>query len=108
MRGRGEALAEGGGQRVVDLERQEPARRAGQAPCERALAGPDLDDEVARGRLHEGHDALGHGVVAEEMLAERARLAGGGAPHGTRSDGPRVATRAHALSLLLRSARSAA
>ena len=59
-------------------------------------AGADLDDEVARGRRHQVHDAVHHRPVAQEVLAERAGAAARGRGNRrARRGGPRVPPRAH-------------
>ena len=47
----------------------------GQLVGQRAFAGADLDDEVARGRRDEIDDGAGDAGVAQEVLAERPALA---------------------------------
>ena len=102
-----EALAERRGHDLVHLEGEEPAGRAGEAARQRSQPRPDLDHEILLRRLDEADHPLGHGVVAEEVLAERPRLSGGGMTLGPRRQSPRVPARAHARRRAASSARSA-
>src|SRR4030095_2859144 len=79
-----EALHEGGRQPRIDFDGQKSPGRAGEVTGEGALPWSDLEDEIPGSRAHQRHDALGDGVVAEEMLAEGPCFARGRVALGRR------------------------
>ena len=97
-------------ERRIDLEGDEPPGPCREGAGQRAVTGADLAYDVARGGADRLHDPGRHPGVGQEVLAERATVAAGGAGHGpaarTRAGrhevGPAVARRARC------SARSAA
>src|SRR2546425_9470375 len=69
-----ETLAQLGGERAIDFERDHPAGAARQLSGERAPAGADLDDDVSTGGCDEIDDGAGDAGVAQEVLAKSAAL----------------------------------
>ena len=64
------ARGERRGEIAVELDRFELARALDQRAGERALAGPDLHQEIVGRRRNRIDDAREHARVVEEMLAE--------------------------------------
>src|SRR5207245_4100399 len=65
----GIARGEASGERGVDLDEIEASRASGELVGERAEPGTDLEGDRARPDLGGLDDAVGHGGVAQEMLA---------------------------------------
>jgi hypothetical protein len=59
-----------GSQRVIELHEDQATDARGQVPCERTLAGPDLEHGIGRRRLQRRDDAPLLVRVDQEVLAE--------------------------------------
>src|SRR5207237_10936148 len=68
---RGRTLAEAGGERSVELYRDDLAGAGGQGKSERPRPRPDLEEHVSLARIDHAKQAL-DGRGAEEMLAQAA------------------------------------